>query len=129
MVLPDPSSPVPKTHDHVPPLLRGLGFSLVLHTSLVVGVAEHRQESRISERVALLREQVHEDAAITDGRRPSEAIARELRLLRLQLQEQDLAERVFENRWFQLLGILASALIAASFLYEARLRWPHRARD
>lgn len=120
---------MPKTHDHVPPLLRGLGFTLVLLTSLVVGVAEHRQESRISERVALLREQVHEDAAITDGRRPPEAIARELRLLRLQLQEQDLAERVFENRWFQLLGILASALIAASFLYEAWLRWPRHARD
>ena len=129
MVPTDPPAPAPKTHDHVPPLLRGLGFSLVLLTSLVVGVAEHRQEAKSRERVALLREQVREDAALTDGRRPPEAIARELRLLRLQLQEQDLAERVFENRWFQLLGILASALIASSFLYEAWLRWPHRARD
>lgn len=124
----DPPTRVPKTYEHVPPLLRGLGFSLVLLTSLVVGVAEHRQEVKSHQRVTLLRAQLHDNTTLADGRRPPEAIVRELRLLRLQLQEQDLAERVFENRWFQLLGIVASALIAASFLCEAWLRWPRRAR-
>ncbi len=128
MVQPGPFVPKPTARDHVPPLLRGLGFSLVLLTSLVVGVTEYRQEVKIRERVALLREQVREDAAVTDSRNPPDTIARELRLLRVQLQEQDLAERVFENRWFQLLSILASTLIASSFFYETWLRWPRRPR-
>ena len=50
------------------------------------------------------------------------SIADEIRLLRLQSQDDDLVDRVFENLWFQLLGTLGSAIVVASFLCEARMK-------
>lgn len=121
-----PASDAPRgPRDHLPPLVRGIGLSLVLVASLVVGVAEHRSDRQARERLAVLAAHAG-DARAADAARPADAVAAEIRDLRLQLQDHDLADRVFENPWFQLLGLLGSALVAASFLYEARLKWPGR---
>ena len=61
-----------------------------------------------------------------EARHPGEtganALATEVRLLRLQLQDNDLADEVFENPWFQWLGLLGTGLIAASFFAEWQLK-------
>ncbi|MEL1265759.1 hypothetical protein [Pseudoxanthomonas putridarboris] len=112
--------------DHVPPLLRGIGFLLVLLTSLVVGVTEHRADAELRARMAHAKARVDAEAAASLENRQLDAIATEIRLLRLQLQEDDLADKVFENPWFQFIGTLGTALVALSFLYEARTKWPRR---
>lgn len=115
--------------DHLPPLLRGLGFALVLVTSLVVATTEQRERAHSRERLAHLRAQVESDT-VRNGGVASREIATELRRLRLQLQnaDEDLADRIFENLWFQLLGTLGTAVVAASFFYEAALKWPRSGR-
>lgn len=116
---------------HVPPLLRGIGFLLVLLASLAVGVMEHRADAEAKARTVLAKTRMEAMAAASQGNHPVDSIAAEIRLLRLQLQlqEEDLADRVFENPWFQLLGAFGTALVALSFLYEAWAKWPRRRRD
>jgi hypothetical protein len=124
------SSSAPRPRDHVPPLLRGLGFALVMLAGLVGGVMEHRGQVEVRARMADTRIRLDAAAAGASNGRDSLAIARELRLLRLQLQQQqedDFSDRLLENPVFQLLGSLGSALVAASFLVEARAKWPRRA--
>lgn len=112
--------------DHVPPLLRGIGFLLVLLASLAVGVMEHRADIEAKARMANAKTQVDAMAAVSPERRQADSIATEIRLLRLQLQQEDFADKVFGNPWFQFLGALGTALVALSFFYEARAKWPRR---
>lgn len=115
-----------RARDHVPPLLRGLGFALVLVTSLVVAMLEQQADTLARDRIAQLRTQTATDAVLAGTDSEPGEITRELRYLRQQLQNQedDLADRIFENLWFQLLGTLGTALVAVSFFYEAALKWP-----
>lgn len=112
--------------DHVPPLLRGIGFLLVLLASLAVGVMEHRADAEAKARMAHAKAQVDAMAAASPESGQADSIATEIRLLRLQLQQEDFADKVFENPWFQFLGAIGTALVALSFLYEARAKWPRR---
>ena len=114
-----------RTRDHVPPLLRGLGFVLLLLASLAGGVMEHRGVAEANAAAAQAKARMGAVASSVAGHR-ADSIAGEIRLLRLQLQEDDFADKVFENPWFQALGALGTALIAASFLFEARAKWPHQ---
>lgn len=50
----------------------------------------------------------------------------EIRQLRAELREDDVSDRVLENVWIQLLGLLGTGLIAASFLIEARQKYRER---
>ncbi|HEU4670079.1 MAG TPA: hypothetical protein VFR91_05205 [Dyella sp.] len=116
----------PRSRDHVPPLLRGLGFLLILVASVVAGTIEHRADLATQARIAEARARMEAVARSAASGSPGETIALELRLLRLQLQEQDFSGRVLENPAFQLLGSFGSLLVAVSFLIEARARWPRR---
>ncbi|MBU6247695.1 MAG: hypothetical protein KGN77_08050 [Xanthomonadaceae bacterium] len=115
----------PRAADHVPPLLRGLGFLLVMVAGAVAVTMEHRAHLATQARMAAQRARMDAVAQVADGR-PGESVAMELRLLRLQLREQDLSDRVLENPAFQLLGSFGSLLVAVSFLLEARAKWPRR---
>ncbi|WP_157981460.1 hypothetical protein [Cognatilysobacter tabacisoli] len=110
----------------MPPLLRGLGTALILLVSAAVIVAE-----RGAQRDAAARAAAVEVARIAEAAQPSPgadradradlaALVDELRLLRLQLARDELSDEVFENAWFQVLGLFGTGLIAASFLLEAR---------
>ena len=103
----------------LPPLLRGLGTLLVVVASVVVGVAEHRQAVQMQADIAEARERVEAEAGAALADRRTEALTREIQRLRLQVQEHGLAGEVFENPWFQVLGVLGTLLIAASFFLEA----------
>lgn len=126
---PEQPSAAPRSRDHLPPLLRGLGFALVLLTSVAIGMKEHRANVETRARIVAARARMDAAAAAAMDNPRSDAIAREIQLLRLQLQEQDFTDRVFENPVFQLLGSLGSALIAASFFMEATAKWPRRKRE
>lgn len=104
---------------HLPPLLRGLGTLLLLVTSLAVGVSEYRQAAE----APAARDQAWQRLGAAAGEGGA-TLAGEVRLLRLQMQESDLAGQVFENPWFQLLGALGTLLISASFFVEAAQRRP-----
>ena len=114
--------------EYLPPLLRGLGFSLVLSTSIVVGMAEHREQADRQERAQDVRARVEAERSKTLADRQLDPLAREVRLMRLQIEDDDLADSVFENPWFQLLGSLGTGLIAASFFLEALTKWVRRVK-
>lgn len=115
-----------RMQDHVPPLLRGIGFLLILLASLAAGAMERRAEAEAKARMAHAKAQVDAMAAAPPESRPADSIATEIRLLRLQLQQEDFADKILENPWFQFLGALGTALIALSFFYESRAKWPRR---
>ncbi len=106
-------------HPALPPLLRGLGTSLLVFASLLVGFSEYRQGKAARAALETLRERLHEQALPDAGVTGIDALTRELTLLRLQLSESSLAGEVFANPWFQLLGALGTLMVAASFFVEA----------
>lgn len=103
--------------DALPPLLRGLGTALILLTSALVVVVER---NATDDAPAAATEAPFEAAA--DGAGGVDALTAEIRLLRLQMRDNDLADEVFENPWFQWLGLLGTALISASFFAEWRIK-------
>lgn len=109
--------------ESLPPLLRGLGTTLILLTSALVVTVERRASiEAAAEHAAMARLASSAEASTHRGATGAEALATEVRLLRLQLQGNDLADDVFENPWFQWLGLLGTGLIAASFFAEWRLK-------
>ena len=108
--------------DSLPPLLRGLGTALILLTSALVVVVERGTDDDTAAIAAMRPLAVKAEAGLHRGDAGADALATEVRLLRLQLQDNDLADDVFENPWFQWLGLLGTALISASFFAEWRLK-------
>ncbi|HMM26492.1 MAG TPA: hypothetical protein PKA36_17020, partial [Pseudoxanthomonas mexicana] len=106
----------------LPPLLRGLGTLLILLTSALVVTVERRDNAERAEQAHLAHIALKAERSLQQGRADTDALAIELRLLRLQLQDNDLADEVFENPWFQWLGLLGTGLIAASFFAEWQLK-------
>jgi len=105
--------------EFLPPLLRGLGFSLILSTSIVVGIAEHREQAEKQARAQDVRARVEVQRSKALADKHLDPLVREMRLLRLQVEADDWADKVFENFWFQLLGGLGTGCIAMSFFLEA----------
>ncbi|GGD39894.1 hypothetical protein [Pseudoxanthomonas indica] len=95
----------------LPPLLRGLGTSLIL-LSAALTVWYERQDMRGDVQVAL--------AAMAPAER--EVLLEQLQRLHLHVEQDALADEVFENPWFQWLSLLGTGLIAGSFFVESRLR-------
>ena len=93
----------------LPPLLRGVGTLLILLTSALVVTVERRDNAERAEQAHLARISLKAERSLQQ-------------LLRLQLQDNDLADEVFENPWFQWLGLLGTGLIAASFFAEWQLK-------
>ena len=108
--------------ESLPPLLRGLGTLLILLTSALVVTVERRDHAHRAEQIHLARLASKAEASLPEPPGDANALATEVRLLRLQLQDNDLADDVFENPWFQWLGLLGTGLIASSFFAEWRLK-------
>ena len=108
--------------DSLPPLLRGLGTLLILLTSALVVTVERRENAARVEQAHIARVALKAEESRQPGRAGTNALTQEVKLLRLQLQGNDLADDVFENPWFQWLGLLGTGLIAASFFAEWRLK-------
>jgi hypothetical protein len=95
----------------LPPLLRGLGTSLLL-ISATLTVWYERQD-------------LHGDAQAALAQMPPserQTLLQQLQRLNLHVEQDALADEVFENPWFQWLSLLGTGLIAGSFFVESRLR-------
>lgn len=108
--------------DSLPPLLRGLGTLLILLTSALVVTVERRENAARVDQAHIARVALKAEESRHPGRADTNALTQEVKLLRLQLQDNDLADDVFENPWFQWLGLLGTGLIAASFFAEWRFK-------
>jgi hypothetical protein len=103
-------------HEAWPPLLRGAGTLLILVASafaLAIEGGDIERRYLVAERppagaVSAVRPAA-QDELVT--------LAREIRLLRL--RDDDLSDRVLRNALFQVLGLLGTAVLAASFFVEA----------
>lgn len=95
----------------LPPLLRGLGTSLLL-LSAALTVWYEREQMAASDNATL--------AHVSSAERAT--LLHELHRLNLRIEDNDLADEVFENPWFQLLSLLGTGLISASFFVEWRVR-------
>lgn len=110
-----------KKIEYLPPLMRGIGFLIIFATSLVVGAVEQGERKELLNRIDEMEAQ--DPSACVDGlNSASSRLMQEVRILRIQLEADDLADSLLENPWFQALGALGSLVVALSFIYEAMLR-------
>jgi hypothetical protein len=109
-------------HPAFPPLLRGLGTSVLVSASLLVGIAEHRQGEAARAALERAQQRIEGEARAARAGQGIEALTREVSLLRRQLSETGLAGQVFANPFFQVLGALGTMLVAGSFFVEAAQR-------
>ena len=108
------------TLDFLPPLLRGIGTTIILIAALIsFSVARQSTDQQRKER---------EEAASISAPASSELarLSEEVEDLRLETEEDTIVEKVFENRWFEWLGFVGTAIIASSFYVEALLKIPKR---
>lgn len=116
-------------HPALPPLMRGLGTSILVFASLLVGASEYQQGKATRDALELARQRIHEQALSASSGEGIDALTREVSLLRMQLSESSLAGEVLANPRFQLLGALGTLLVAASFFVEALQRWRPSSAD
>jgi hypothetical protein len=109
-------------HPSLPPLLRGIGTAVLVLASLLVGVAEQRQGEALRAGLERAQQRVEDEVRRARDGQGVDALTQEVRLLRLQLSESDLAGQVFANPWFQWLGAVGTLLVAGSFFVEAAQR-------
>jgi hypothetical protein len=117
--LPGHSANTSVKHDYLPPLLRGIGTTLILIGTVVAFVSVRRDvEQHTSNRRA---------SALTSTLRGSpqptlDLLATDLQQVRSEMREESVAEEVFENRWFESLGLLGAGIASATFYIESLMR-------
>ncbi|HVK53228.1 MAG TPA: hypothetical protein VM469_15975 [Pseudoxanthomonas sp.] len=95
----------------LPPLLRGLGTTLILvSAALTVWYEQQDMHGDADEALAVM------------APAEREALVSQLQRLNLHVEQDALADEVFENPWFQWLSLLGTGLIAGSFFVESRVR-------
>ena len=107
----------PESRDYLPPLLRGIGTTLILIGTVVAflsacrDIDHNRAKTQSFAPVPAYRSQPTLDL-----------VAKELQELRAETQTENLAEEIFENRWFEWLGVFGAGVASASFYVEALMR-------
>jgi hypothetical protein len=106
---------------YLPPLLRGIGTTIVLVTTLI-SICVARQDVRANQ---LKREMLHAKAkaGTPTGTGKNDAdLSAEDDDLRVGTVEESVAEEVIGNPWFDWIVGLGSAVIASSFFVESYVR-------
>jgi hypothetical protein len=110
-------------NEALPPLLRGLGTTVILVATVVsLATARGNQRPPTSLRLPLARPAA---AASSQGAPPATRdldLAREIAALRQEVADDSVLEEVFENPWFELCGIVGTAVITSSFFLEWSIR-------
>ena len=100
----------------LPPLLRGIGLTVIL-LGTSIGLIQARQDA------ALQAAQLRAHAAATCSAAPELCtLSAEIRELREQVIYDGVAEDLLDNHWFEWLGIVGSAIMAATFFGEWYVR-------
>lgn len=110
-------------NEALPPLLRGLGTTVILVATVVsLATARINQRPTASVRLPLARTAA---AAAPKPARPAPLdpdVAREIAALRQEVADDSVLEEVFENPWFEMCGIVGTAVITSSFFLEWSIR-------
>jgi hypothetical protein len=102
--------------DYLPPLLRGIGTSVILIGSVVALVAARRDVDRYRSRG----QAVPLASAFGDGSQLTLAlVAKELQELRAEALNDNIVEQVIESRWFEWLGLIGVGVVSGSFYIES----------
>jgi len=105
-------------NDALPPLLRGIGTTLVLTATVVAFViARHGADVKMSASPPLAASNLPRDAQAELN-----SLTAEVRELRHEVEHENVVEEVLENRWFEWLGFTGTAIIASSFYSEFLIR-------
>lgn len=111
------------TLDFLPPLLRGIGTTIILIAALLSFTQAHQSTDQ-------QRKQREQKIAAFGARSPALSelarLSEEVEELRLEAEEDTIVEKVFENRWFEWLGFVGTSFIAGSFYLESFIKRPRR---
>jgi hypothetical protein len=107
----------PESRDYLPPLLRGIGTTLILIGTVVAFVSARRDiEHHRAKRQSFAPIPAYSSQPTLD------LVAKELQDLRAETLNENLAEEIVENRWFEWLGVFGAGVASASFYVEALMR-------
>ena len=110
-----------ENRDFLPPLLRGIGTTLILIGTVVAFMSARRDiEHHRTKRQSLAPAPAYYPQPTLD------LVAKELQELRAETQNENLAEEIVENRWFEWLGLFGAGVASASFYVEALMRRSRR---
>lgn len=101
--------------DAIPPLLRGVGTTIILIAAVFTFFVARRDVER------------HRTMRETNEarRQPSsdvKSLASDIQELRGEVEHENIIEEVLENRWFEWMGFIGSGFIAGSFFAEFYIR-------
>lgn len=110
-------------NEALPPLLRGLGTTVILVATVVsLATARGNQRPPASLRLPLARPAPTPPREAAHSAAPDMDVAREIAALRQEVADDSVLEEVFENPWFELCGIVGTAVITSSFFLEWSIR-------
>src|SRR5271154_4792338 len=106
--------------DSLPPLLRGIGTTIVLFATIFTVIAARRevQTDRIKREAIYMKAKADAEAQAAAVRNLAELKA-EVQDLRSGMREEGVAEEVIKNPWFDWVGFLGMLIIAMSFFLES----------
>lgn len=102
----------------IPPLLRGIGTTIVLLAGVISFLIARGQVQ--AGKAAHTPGQASVVGAKSDPQLTS--LANEVELMRAEIQDDTMMEKVIENPWFEILGFLGTTVIASSFYSEWMIR-------
>jgi hypothetical protein len=110
-------------NEALPPLLRGLGTTVILVATVVsLATARGQQRPPTSLRLPLARPAAAPPAQGGHTAPSDLDLAREIAALRQEVADDSVLEEVFENPWFELCGIVGTTVITSSFFLEWSIR-------
>lgn len=106
-----------------PPLLRGIGMTIVLLAAVISVMTARREtaQERVTRDAAWAKAEAASADPVTESRNLAELRA-EVQELRDEIHEETVAEQVIGDPWFDWLGFLGTAVMASSFYAEWYLR-------
>jgi hypothetical protein len=106
----------------IPPLLRGIGTTIVLCAGIVSFIIAHTDinDKRASQQYEVSVRMIAAEPQLN-------RLATEVDEMRHEIQENGIIDDVFKNPWFEILGFLGTAVIASSFYSEWMIRKDEKA--
>jgi hypothetical protein len=108
-------------HESLAPLIRGVGLTIILSGTLLAAVQTKEEDRKAEEKVPAAESGAQPGNLISTNSTDEKSIGQlteEIEELRDTVQQETTVQEVLENPWFDSLGMLGSAITAASFYVE-----------
>lgn len=110
---------MPRIHESVGPLLRGIGLTVILIGTIAGAIhAKMHTEARHTSAPVSKTTTEASHAAVPSQDSTLQALTQEVADLRETVQEETTVEEVLTSTWFEILGFVGSCITAASFYAE-----------